>query len=204
MDSESRHPSDEHHTPPGNPGVVPTATSSDIGQLIQRVVRRDRSAFAQLYEATAPKLLGTVMRIVRDRAWADDVIQDAYIKVWQKAGQYDAAKASPIAWMASIARNSAIDELRKQPARRSMGDEEIDEIASVQPTAQAELEEQQAVNSLNSCIDELEKDRQDMVRLAYLNGWSRDELAAHFDQPVNTVKTWLHRALKQLKRCLAP
>lgn len=204
MDSESRQSSEGHHTPPGDPGVVPTTTSSDIGKLIQRVVRRDRSAFAQLYEATAPKLLGTVMRIVRDRAWADDVIQDAYIKVWQKADQFDAAKASPIAWMASIARNSAIDELRKHPARRSMGDDEIEEIASVQPTAQAELEGEQAVNSLNSCIDELEKDRQDMVRLAYLNGWSRDELAAHFDQPVNTVKTWLHRALKQLKRCLAP
>lgn len=204
MDSESKQPSKQHHTHPADQGEALAATSSDISKLIQKVVRRDRAAFTRLYEVTAPKLLGTVLRIVRDRAWADDVIQDAYIKVWQKADQFDAAKASPIAWMASIARNSAIDELRKHPTRRSTGDEEVEQIASVQPTAQAEIEDQQAVNSLNNCINELEKDRQDMVRLAYLNGWSRDELSAHFDQPVNTVKTWLHRALKQLKRCLAP
>ncbi|MEO9963327.1 MAG: sigma factor-like helix-turn-helix DNA-binding protein, partial [Nisaea sp.] len=78
------------------------------------------------------------------------------------------------------------------------------QLASKEPNAQSQVESQQTVNRLNLCLEELEKDRRDMVRLAYLNGWSRADLATHFDQPVNTVKTWLHRALKQLKGCLTP
>ncbi|MEX2476759.1 sigma-70 family RNA polymerase sigma factor [Marinobacter sp.] len=179
-------------------------SSEEINELIREVAHHDRAAFARLYKATAPKLLGTVLRILRERSWAEDVIQDVYIKVWQKADQFDESKASPIAWMVAIARHSAIDELRKHPARRSADTDEIDQIASTQPEAHTALENSQAVTSLNRCIDTLEKDRQDMVRLAYLNGWSREQLAAQYDQPINTVKTWLHRALKQLKRCLAP
>ena len=170
--------------------------------MIFRVAKADRSAFAGLYQATAPKLLGVVMRILNNRAWADEVIQDAYLKIWQKAGQFDAQKSSPITWMVSIARNSAIDELRKHPVGRTTNDNELDQIAGQQPTAQDQAEDQQTVNQLNRCIDQLEKERQDMVRLAYLNGWSRDDLASQFGQPINTVKTWLRRALQDIKGCL--
>ncbi|MBC7182467.1 MAG: sigma-70 family RNA polymerase sigma factor [Marinobacter sp.] len=180
----------------------PTDTTEHVAELIHRVAQKDRQAFALLYEATAPKLLGTVLRILRDRGWADDVIQDSYLKIWQKAEQFQDGKSSPITWLVSIARNSAIDELRKHPAGRTTSSDELDEIPGRQSTAQEQLEDQRAANQLNHCIDQLEKDRQDMVRLAYLNGWSREELASQFDQPVNTVKTWLHRALKQIKRCL--
>lgn len=177
-------------------------TPERVAELIHRVAQKDRRAFALLYQATAPKLLGTVLRILRDRGWADDVIQDSYLKIWQKAEQFQDGKSSPITWLVSIARNSAIDELRKHPAGRTTNSDELDEMPRRQSTAQEQLEDQRAANQLNQCIDQLEKDRQDMVRLAYLNGWSREELASQFDQPVNTVKTWLHRALKQIKRCL--
>jgi len=170
--------------------------------MIFRVAKADRSAFAGLYQATAPKLLGVVMRILNNRAWADEVIQDAYLKIWQKAGQFDAHKSSPITWLVSIARNSAIDELRKHPVGRTTNDHELDQMAGQQPTAQEQAEDQQTVNQLNHCIDQLEKERQDMVRLAYLNGWSRDDLASQFGQPINTVKTWLRRALQDIKGCL--
>ena len=170
--------------------------------LMLRVKRGDKEAFALLYQATAPKLLGTVLRILRDRGWADDVIQDSYLKIWQKAEQFQDGKSSPITWLVSIARNGAIDELRKHPAGRTTNSDELDEMPGRQTSAQEQLEDQRAANQLNHCIDQLEKDRQDMVRLAYLNGWSREDLASQFEQPVNTVKTWLHRALKQLKRCL--
>ena len=170
--------------------------------MIGRVAKADRTAFSLLYQNTAPKLLGIVLRILNNRAWADDVIQDAYLKIWQKAGQFDASKSSPITWMVSIARNSAIDELRKHPAGRTTTDDDLDQIAGRQPTAQDQVEDQQTVKQLNQCIDQLEKERQDMVRLAYLNGWSRDELASQFRQPVNTVKTWLRRALQDIKGCL--
>lgn len=179
-------------------------SAGDISELIRKVALQDRVAFAQLYEATAAKLLGTVLRILHQRGWAEDVVQDAYLKIWQKAGQFDADKASPITWMVTIARNTAIDELRRQPTARPAPTDELDQVAAPGPGAQARLEDQQALDRLNGCLDQLEKERRDMVRLAYLNGWSRAELGAHFDQPVNTIKTWLHRALKQLKGCLTP
>ncbi|WP_150911173.1 sigma-70 family RNA polymerase sigma factor [Marinobacter halotolerans] len=179
-----------------------SSTIADVSAMIGRVAKSDRAAFASLYQATAPKLLGIVLRILNNRAWADEVIQDAYLKIWQKADQFDANKASPITWMVSIARNAAIDELRKHPAGRTTNDDELDLIAGRQPTAQDQVEDQQAVNQLNHCIDQLEKERQDMVRLAYLNGWSREDLASQFGQPINTVKTWLRRALQDIKGCL--
>jgi RNA polymerase sigma-70 factor (ECF subfamily) len=179
-----------------------STSSADVSALIGRVAKSDRAAFASLYQSTAPKLLGVVLRILNNRAWADEVIQDTYLKIWQKAEQFDAAKASPITWMVSIARNSAIDELRKHPAGRTTNDDELDQMAGQQSTAQDQVEDQQTVTRLNHCIDQLEKERQDMVRLAYLNGWSRDDLASQFGQPLNTVKTWLRRALQEIKGCL--
>lgn len=170
--------------------------------MIARVAGADRSAFASLYQATSPKLLGIALRILNNRAWAEEVIQETYLKIWHKAGQFDASVSSPITWMVSIARNSAIDELRKHPAGRTVNSEELDQVTARQPTAQDQVEDQQAVKQLNQCIDQLEKERQDMVRLAYLNGWSRDDLARQFRQPVNTVKTWLRRALQDIRGCL--
>jgi RNA polymerase sigma-70 factor (ECF subfamily) len=182
---------------------APAAVSSaDISALIGRVAKQDRAAFAKLYEATAPKLLGVVLRIMKDRSWADDVIQEAYLKVWQRAVLFDAGKASPITWLVSVARNKAIDELRKHPAGRTTTDDAMDERIARQPTVQDQMEDQQAVSKLNHCIGQLEKERQNMVRLAYLNGWSREELASQYEQPVNTVKTWLRRALQDIKGCL--
>jgi len=197
----------DSHQPPDNAidalsSQSPSETTERVAELIHLVARKDRQAFALLYQATAPKLLGTVLRILRDRGWADDVIQDSYLKIWQKAEQFQDGKSSPITWLVSIARNSAIDELRKHPAGRTMTSDEMDEMPGRQSSAQEQLEDQRSANQLNYCIDQLEKDRQDMVRLAYLNGWSREDLASQFEQPVNTVKTWLHRALKQIKRCL--
>jgi RNA polymerase sigma-70 factor (ECF subfamily) len=174
----------------------------DVSALIARVAAADRAAFASLYQATSPKLMGVVLRILNNRAQAEEVIQETYLKIWHKAGQFDASVSSPITWMVSIARNSAIDELRKHPAGRTTSSDELDQVAARLTTAQTQLEDQQAVNQLNHCIDQLEKDHQDMVRLAYLNGWSRDELARQFRQPVNTVKTWLRRALQEIRGCL--
>jgi RNA polymerase sigma-70 factor (ECF subfamily) len=197
---------DSHQLPENASDAKHSQSPSDsperVAELIHRVAQKDRQAFALLYKATSPKLLGTVLRMLRDRGWADDVIQDSYLKIWQKAEQFHDGKSSPITWLVSIARNSAIDELRKHPAGRTTNSDELDEMPGKQSTAQEQLEDQRAANQLNHCIDQLEKDRQDMVRLAYLNGWSREDLASQFEQPINTVKTWLHRALKQLKRCL--
>ncbi|ALM53358.1 sigma-70 family RNA polymerase sigma factor [Halomonas huangheensis] len=192
-------------SPPVRPASAPSASAAAerLTSLLQQVALKDRDAFSQLYQATSAKLYGTVLRILGNTSWADDVVQEAYVNIWQKASQFDAGKSSPITWMVSIARNGAIDELRRQPTARRDHDEALEEIASSAPTAGDQLSQEQNAQQLYECLDELEDNRRDMVRLAYLHGWSRADLASRFDQPVNTIKTWLHRALKQLKGCLA-
>ncbi|WP_417501912.1 sigma-70 family RNA polymerase sigma factor [Marinobacter sp.] len=200
MPSDYPTPTAESRSPDSS--AAQATTADDVSALICRVAMQDRVAFANLYAATAPKLLGVVLRILKERSWADDVIQEAYLKVWQRAGQFDSGKASPVTWLVSIARNKAIDELRKHPAGRTSTDDAMDERVARQPTAQDQMEDQQEVSKLNRCIDELAKERQDIVRLAYLGGWSREELASQYEQPVNTMKTWLRRALQDIKGCL--
>lgn len=185
-----------------------SAASSTAGErlpeLLRRVAQRDRRAFAQLYAATSAKLYGTVLRILKERGRADDVVQEAYVTIWQKAAQFDTGRASPIAWMVAIARHAAIDELRRQPRAPHESEEALAHTPADGPSAREHLEHEQDAKRLHACLEALEAERRDMVRLAYLDGWSRADLATHFEQPVNTVKTWLHRALKQLKGCLAP
>lgn len=125
------------------------------------------------------------------------------MKVWHQAKRYDPSKAAAITWLVSIARNTALDELRRQNNDQLTSTEiDLDSFASHLLTGQAEAERAQMLGRLQGCLSDLERDRQDAVILAYLEGWSRDELSARFSQPVNTIKTWLHRSLKQLKGCL--
>jgi RNA polymerase sigma-70 factor (ECF subfamily) len=133
---------------------------------------------------------------------AEDVLQDVYVRIWERAGSFDPAKASPITWMASIARNRAIDEVRR---RRPVSIEEAPEALEVadsgaDPFDSAQQSEE--LRRLKQCLDGLEPDRREMVLLAYYSGLSREELAQRFAAPVNTVKTWLHRSLAQLRKCL--
>lgn len=200
MSDASRHSS----THLGDTSPTSPTSSDHLHDLLRRVTRRDRRAFAQLYAATSAKLYGTVLRILKERGRADDVVQEAYVTIWQKAAQFDAERASPIAWMVAIARHAAIDELRRQPRAPHEPEEALAHTPADGPSAREHLEHEQDAKRLHACLEALEAERRDMVRLAYLDGWSRADLATHFEQPVNTVKTWLHRALKQLKGCLAP
>lgn len=118
-------------------------TAADVSSLIGRVATQDPTAFAKLYEATAPKLLGVVLRIMKDRPWADEVVQEVYLKIWQRAGLFNADIASPITWLVSIARNQAIDELRKNPAGRTTTDDAMDERTAQQTTVHDQMENQQ-------------------------------------------------------------
>ncbi|WP_082021376.1 sigma-70 family RNA polymerase sigma factor [Chromohalobacter japonicus] len=200
MSDASRHSS----THLGDTSPTSPTSSDHLPDLLRRVTRRDRRAFEQLYAATSAKLYGTVLRILKERGRADDVVQEAYVTIWQKAAQFDTGRASPIAWMVAIARHAAIDELRRQPRAPHEPEEALAHTPADGPSAREHLEHEQDAKRLHACLEALEAERRDMVRLAYLDGWSRADLATHFEQPVNTVKTWLHRALKQLKGCLAP
>lgn len=174
----------------------------DIGDLIGRVALRDRAAFNTLYERTSAKLFGTVLRILKDRAEAEEALQDVYIKIWQRADRYQAGMASPISWLAAIARNHALDMIR---ARRPVSD---DLDVAVDLADGAPDPEQAAISGgergrIENCLDQLPVDRAEAVRGAYLDGYSYEELAARYAVPLNTMRTWLRRSLMRLKQCLS-
>jgi RNA polymerase sigma-70 factor (ECF subfamily) len=177
-------------------------TIATIANDLKRVAAGDRAAFARIYQATSAKLYGIVLRILQRRDLADEIVQEVYVKIWERAGDFDASRASPITWMATIARNRALDEVRKAShVRLDDAPEALEVAADLQP-ADEQLAARQDLKRLLGCLEKLPTDRQDMVRLAYLDGWSREALAQKFGHPVATIKTWLHRSLKQLKDCL--
>ncbi len=177
-------------------------TSPELVWLIAAVAKGDEAAFERLYAATRAKLYGVVLRILRRQDLADEVIQECYVKIWSSAGRFDPALASPITWMVSIARNRAIDLVRKR-SETSLEDEPAAmEVAADTPDPLARREMNDELKRLLGCVGKLEPERQRLVLLAYYNGWSREQLAAKFDTPVNTVKTWLRRSMLEIRDCL--
>jgi len=177
-------------------------TRSDIEDMIHRVALHDRSAFEALYTATSAKLFGIILRVLNNRAASEEVLQDVYLRLWQGGAEtFTTGKASPISWLATIARNRAIDRLRRNKPSRPLEDapEPTDPGLGPEGEAIAASERRQ----INICLDELEPDRAAAVRGAYLDGDTYAELAARHDVPLNTMRTWLRRSLMSLKDCLS-
>ena len=181
----------------------PATTPNDLVRLLAGVARQDRTAFAQLYAATSAKLYGIVLRILRRRDLADEILQEVYVKIWEHAGGFVPGRASPVSWMAAIARNRALDEVRRKGPIALEDMPAGFEVADTLPLASETIERTQELQRLFACLDGLEPQKAEIVKLAYLTGLSRDELAARFGHPAATIKTWLHRSLKQLKDCLS-
>ncbi len=180
------------------------AHSSDmLIDLLVRTAQRDRTAFAALYKATSAKLMGICWRILVRRDLAEECLQEAYVKIWEHAGSYDRAKASPIAWMAAIARNRALDDARRRHITLVEDAAEMHETAADLPHPLDSMEQSDELKRLLACLKGLDEDKRQVVLLAYYRGMSRDALAARFNRPTATIKTWLYRSLAQLKGCLA-
>lgn len=178
-------------------------TAAQLSDLMARVAAGDRAAFAELYAATSSKLYGIVLRILRRRDLADEVLQETYVRIWHAAPGFDATRASAITWMSTIARNRAIDEVRRANFVSLDAMPDALEIADPQRLASEEVELASDYQRLLFCLDKLDPDRKEIVKLAYLDGMSREELGKRFGHPTATIKTWLHRSLKQLKTCLS-
>lgn len=180
-------------------------TSTDLADLLGRVATGDRQAFARLYRATSAKLYGIILRISKRRELADEVLQEVYVRIWERAGDFDPEKAAAISWMAAIARNRALDEIRRKGlVEVPDADEQAAAVPDPGRLASDLIELAEDSRRLAGCLDGLQEGRREMIRLAYLEGWSREELSQRFGAPVATIKTWLHRSLKQLKDCLGP
>ena len=176
-------------------------TTDELPGLLSRAAVGDRAAFRALYAMTAPKLLAAARRILLSGTAAEDAVQEAYVRIWQRAADYDPEIAAPLAWMTTIARHAAIDVLRRGAERVSRASDDIEETIGDLAGAGEGGDPLQS-RALSGCIGQLPEDRRAMVLLAYCHGWSREDLATRFDRPVATVKTLLRRSLIVLKECL--
>ena len=189
--------------------------SHDLSRLLGRSGLGDRAAFATLYERTSPHLFAVVLRIQRHRALAEDILQEVYVNVWRAASSFDAAQSQPLTWLTSIARNRAIDSLRRQqtqPRLRTAGaaaegrenedDDVYDTVADDTPGPLDLLSRASEARSLAACMERLSPAQRQSLALAFFQGLSHAEVAEQMRQPLGTIKSWLRRSLAALKSCL--
>jgi RNA polymerase sigma-70 factor (ECF subfamily) len=185
-------------TPQGTTGQQDGRTV--LLQLLAEVARGNKSAFARLYGLTHAKLLGVGLRILRDRALAEDVLQESYLKVWRHAASYDPLIASPMTWMATIVRHGAIDAVRKRQIEAFAGDgDALSAVPSNDPDPVEEMHLARLRPKALAAFARLPEDKRRLIMLAYLRDRSRHDLSIRLGIPANTVKTHLRRALLELR-----
>lgn len=187
--------------------------SRDLAALLSRAALGDRAAFRELYQRTSAHLYAVLLRIQRDRDLAADLLQEVYLSAWKAAGSFDAQQSQPLTWLTHIARNKAIDSLRRAQAQPRLesahaGDDDDDSpglderAADPAPGPEQLLESAADARSLGACMQSLTPPQRQSVALAFFDGLSHAEVAAHMREPLGTVKSWVRRALATLKACL--
>jgi RNA polymerase sigma-70 factor (ECF subfamily) len=176
--------------------------------LLARVALQDRAALRALYDAAAGRLLAVVQRMLDDRAAAEDVVQDTFVTVWQRASQFPQLRTSPLAWLTTLARNRAIDVMRRRRPETSLtwhdadGNEHQHDLPDDSAAPPEQIEQRQEDGRLAHCMGRLDDEPRRAVMLAYYVGLTHEQLAARLQRPLGTVKTWVRRSLQQLKGCL--
>jgi RNA polymerase sigma-70 factor (ECF subfamily) len=172
-------------------------------EQLARCNRGEVDAFADLYQASAPHLFALALRILLKRELAEEVLQEAYTKIWSHSGDYDVAKGSPLTWMGSIVRNAAIDRLRRMRREKPL---DLDPLLAVlkdeAPDPQEKAAQSMDSAALSRCLGELSEEQRQSLGLAYWKGLSHGEISVQLSRPLGTVKAWVRRGLDQLRRCL--
>jgi RNA polymerase sigma-70 factor (ECF subfamily) len=179
------------------------AKREHLTSALGRVAQKDAGALKDVYDATSAKLFGICLRILGDREEAEDALQEVYVKVWRSAASFDPARASPITWLATLARNRAIDNLRS--SARSRGTAPIEaalDLPDPQKDAFSAAAEVQDRVRLTACIGELDQHQSSAIRSAFLDGATYGELAERSNIPLGTMKSWIRRGLLRLRECL--
>ncbi len=172
-----------------------------VADLILAVAAQDRAAFRQLYTETGAKLMGVLIRMLGQRAEAEDALQEVFTRVWLRAGRFDAAKGRGMTWLIALSRNHAIDRLRARPDHVS-DDLAMEAAPDTTPHAETRMVALGEARRIHACFDALDPDRAAALRGAYLDGSAYSDLATRFAVPLNTMRTWLRRGLQQLRECM--
>jgi RNA polymerase sigma-70 factor (ECF subfamily) len=183
------------------------ARNARLAALLARVALGDQRAFEELYRQTGAHLYAVVLRIVRNRSVAEEVLQEAYVNVWHHAGTYDAARSQPVTWLTSIVRNRALDLKRRRELDTVALDSGDDDAPSMElpadgPTPVELLLAAADARSIRDCVDTLDGGAKQAIALAFFHGLTHGELAAQLREPLGTVKSWIRRGLEKLRRCL--
>lgn len=183
----------------------PDALATRLAELLAQCALKNQRAFADLYGLTSAKLYGVALRILRRQDWAEDVLQECYVNIWNHAQNYAVQKSAPLTWMTSIVRNRCLDWLRR-PQAETTGAEYDVAVEAWQDDSPGPMEQLMAVGdaqALARCLRELEGKQRQSIMLAFFHGMTHTELAGHMKQPLGTVKTWVRRGLERLKGCLS-
>jgi RNA polymerase sigma factor (sigma-70 family) len=188
--------------------VARAERGAQLAALLSRIALGDQRAFADLYRQAGAHLYGVALRIVRDGPLAEEILQEAFVSVWHHAGTYDAAKSQPITWLTSIVRNRCLDQLRKRDLDTVTLSRDAEDISpawdapSDGPTPIELLLAGADARAVRDCIDGLDAGPKQAIALAFFQGLSHGELAAHLREPLGTVKSWVRRGLERLRGCL--
>lgn len=176
-------------------------TRTELEQMISSVALGNKREFQNLYNATAAKLFGVCLRILNNKSDAEEALQETYIKVWRSADRFVSGTASPISWLATIARNTAIDHYRKKkPDTAEIEEAEI--VVDDKPSPESAAIHSGEMDRLSTCMGELNPKHAEAIKEIYLGGWTYEEAATKLDAPTNTVKTWVRRALIAVRECM--
>lgn len=171
-----------------------------VGALIKRVSLADRAAFSELYDITSAKLFAVIARIIKDADEAQDALQDCYVNLWRRAHSFDDSRARAAGWLVMIARNAAIDRLRRR--RPTIALAPVHEPVDDSPSPELAAASSDDARRLHACLGQLTQAENGLVQRAFFGGESYSEVAAASGRPLGTVKSVIRRALMKLRRCL--
>ncbi|MEO1731815.1 MAG: sigma-70 family RNA polymerase sigma factor [Pseudomonadota bacterium] len=188
------------NAPSTDPG---SQAREELRAAMVRLADGDNAALEEIYAATRVKLFGICLRILGDRKEAEDALQDVYVNLWQRADRYDPQRASPISWLATFARNRAIDRLRTGKVRGgAVPVEEATPLPDESPLADALLVDAERDAQIHKCLKGLDENAQSYIRAAFFEGQTYAQLAESADVPLGTMKSWIRRGLMKLRACL--
>ncbi|MCR4538798.1 sigma-70 family RNA polymerase sigma factor [Pseudomonas sp. 18.1.10] len=180
---------------------IPINDADPLSALLGQCALGNRQAFETLYRTVSPRLHGVALRFMGRSDLAEEVLQEAFVRIWYNASRYEAHLAAPMTWMVNITRNLAIDQLRKR-REQPLADGQQDGLLDDSPSAHEQLDRERNAHALNRCLDSLDGLQRQSISVAYFKGLSCAQLAEHMAAPLGSVKSWIRRGMERLRRCL--
>lgn len=178
-----------------------TDEREELVRLLQQSGQHDQQAFAALYQRTSSKLFGVCLRMLRERAEAEDALQNVFMTIWRRAGSFDPERAGAMTWLITLARNQCIDRLR-QRREAPLDDATAQNLEDPEPGPPALSEASEQRRRLEHCLGTLAEQQRGAVRAAFFSGATYNQLAERCGVPLATMKSWIRRSLIRLRTCL--